>query len=141
MPSLKKSVMFSESTVNYIEARTKEDDEISWSKALNEGFKALQWLTKEALPDFDAQEWQAILNVYAGSFIEFNPPFRIASDMMDDAGAIALEELSPEYAALVKKVHGMSQLQQFAILDFVQKFWSKSWDGDMSEIIKQIKEQ
>lgn len=141
MPSIKKSVMFSEQTQAYIDARTRSDDQIAWSQALNEGFKALQWLTAESLPELTEGEWETILNVFSGSIIEFTPPFRIASDMMDDKGAIALEELDPEYAALVKKMHALSQVEQFAVLDFVQKFWAKDWKdcSDFAEIAAAIK--
>lgn len=53
MPSIKKSVMISDATFSYIDARTKHESEITWSQAINEGFKALKWLTDEALPDLD----------------------------------------------------------------------------------------
>lgn len=141
MASLKKSVMFSELTQAYITARTRSDSNIAWSQALNEGFKALQWLTTESLPELTEGEWETILNVYSGSIIELIPPFRIASDMMDDKGAIALEELEPEYADLVKKMHALSQVEQFAVLDFVQKFWAKDWKdcSDFAAIVDAIK--
>jgi|SRR5690625_2359700 len=142
MASIKKSVMFSDGTQAYIAARTKGGlDEISWSKALNEGFKALKWLADQALPDLSADEWQVILNAYAGSIVSFDPPYRVASDLMDDVGAISIEELEPSYAALVKKIHGMSQLEQYAIMDFVQKFWSRDWNGmSWDEIVRTIKD-
>lgn len=142
MPSIKKSVMFSELTQDYIAARTRSDDNIAWSEALNEGFKALKWLSQQALPELSAEEWQIILNAYAGSIVSFNPPYRVASDLMDDVGAISIEELEPEYAALVKKVHSMDQMGQYAIMDFVQKFWAKDWSDkpDFAAIAAEIKE-
>lgn len=143
MASVKKSVMFSDQTVAYIKARTREENEISWSQALNEGFKALAWVTKQSLPELSAKEWGMLLNVYAGCIVEFTPPFRIASDMMDDRGEISIETLDkvdPGYAALVRKMHGLSQIEQFAVLDFVQKFWSRSWNDckDWGEIYRKI---
>lgn len=142
MPSLKKSAMISEETQGYAAARTKTPiEEVTWSAPVNEAFKALKWLSNEALPDLSPSEWEVILNAYAGSIVSFNPPFRVASDLMDDAGAISLEELKPDHAAIVKRVHGMSQIEQFAIMDFVQKFWARDWSDceDFREIIDRIK--
>ena len=141
MPSLKKSVMFAEPTVNYIQARTKSDDDISWSQELNETFKALKWLSDECLPDLTETQWQHILNVYASSHIEFHPPYRIASDIMDSTGEIDLDELQPDLAETVKIVHKCSQAEQFAIMDFVKKFWSHNWSGekDFEAIVDKIK--
>ena len=141
MPSIKKSVMFSERTLDYIRNRVRSEDEIAWSQALNEGFKALSWLTKEALPDLNRSEWEVILNVYAGCIIEFHQPFRIASDIMDNFGALELAQLDPQVAAVATKIHGMSQMEQFAILDFVKIFWCNDWsqEPDFASIILKIK--
>lgn len=143
MPSIKKSVMFSEGTLDYINARVRHESDIGWSEVLNEGFKALKWLSSQALPDLTPDEWQYILNAYSGCMMSFNPPYRIASDLMDDAGAVSIEELTPEYAALVKKIHGMTQVQQYAIQDFIIKFWAggDKWNDakDFNEIIERIK--
>lgn len=143
MPSVKKSVMFSDQTVAYIKARTREENEISWSQALNEGFKALAWLTKQSLPELSDYEWQMLMNVYAGRIIKFTPPFRIASDMMDDRGEISietLEKVDQAYTMLVRKMHGLSQIEQFAVLDFIQKFWARDWNDckDWGEIYSKI---
>lgn len=142
MASLKKSVMFSELTQNYIRNRTRDENEIAWSQALNEGFKALSWLTRQSIPELSHREWEIILNVYAGSIIEFHAPFRIASDIMDNFGALELTELEPDVAGMVKKVYGMSQIEQFAIMDFVQIFWSNNWNAepDFDTIITKIKD-
>lgn len=143
MASVKKSVIFSEGTLDYIKARVRHESDIGWSEVLNEGFKALKWLSREALPDFTPKEWEYLLNVYNGCVMSFNPPYRIASDLMDDAGVISVEELAPEYAALVKKIHGMSQVQQYAIQDFIIKFWAggEKWNDakDFAEVIERIK--
>ena len=142
MPSIKKAVMFSEHSQNYIRARAKGEDEITWSGALNEGFKALSWLSRQALPDLSPGEWEKILNVYAGTWIELTPPFRIASDIMDHWGAIEIGQLDQDWGDLVRKIHAMSQIQQYAIMDFVQIFWSHNWTqaADFESIVKQIKE-
>lgn len=142
MASLKKSVMFSDATVKYIEARYRHSEDIGWSEALNESFNALKYITLSSLPDFSEEEWTTILNVYSGCAMSYKTffPLRIASDMMDAAGAISLEELAEDYASVVKKVHAMSQVEQFAILDFVQKFWCNDWNDceDFDEIKSKI---
>ena len=143
MPSIKKSVMFSEGTLDYINARVRHPSDIGWSEVLNEGFKALRWLSNQALPDLTPEEWEVILNAYSGCLMSFAPPYRIASDLMDDRGAISLDDVEPDYAALVKKIHAMTQVQQYAIQDFVIKFWAggDKWDDakDFGEIIEKIK--
>lgn len=142
MASMKKSVMFSDNTVSYIQSRTRHESEIAWSQALNEGFKALSWITRQALPELTTGEWTIILNVYAGTWIEFHPPFRIASDIMDNFGEVDITKLDDDIANLVKKVYAMSQIEQFAIMSFVQIFWANNWNGepDFDAIAAKIKE-
>lgn len=142
MASMKKSVMFSDKTVNYIQSRTRYESEIAWSQALNEGFKALSWITRQALPELTTGEWTIILNVYAGTWIEFHPPFRIASDIMDNFGEVDITQLDDDIADLVKKVYAMSQIEQFAIMSFVQIFWANNWNSepDFDAIAAKIKE-
>lgn len=142
MASLKKSVMFSDATCNFIRDRNKAEDEIMWSRELNEGFKALSWLTRQSLPDLAVADWEVILNVYAGSWIEFQPPFRIASDIMDHFGVVDINDLDPELRLQVVRLHGLSQPQQYAIMEFVRVFWSHDWSHtkDFKEVIWQIKE-
>lgn len=142
MASMKKSVMFSDNTVSYIQSRTRHESEIAWSQALNEGFKALSWITRQALPELTTGEWTIILNVYAGTWIEFHPPFRIASDIMDNFGEVDIIQLDDDIADLVKKVYAMSQIEQFAIMSFVQIFWANNWNGepDFDAIAAKIKE-
>jgi predicted small metal-binding protein len=143
MPSIKKSVMLNEGTLNYIKARVRDESDIGWSEVLNEGFRALKWLSNQALPDLTPEEWQYILNAYSACMMSFNPPYRIASDLMYSAGAVSIEELTPEYADLVKKIHAMSELEQYAIQDFAIKFLAggDKWNGckDFAEVIEKIK--
>ena len=142
MASIKKSVMISELTQSYIKSRTRYKSEIAWSQALNEGFKALSLITRQALPELSSREWEVILNVYAGTCIEFHPQLRVASDIMDTFGALELSELDPEVAEVVKKVYVMSQIEQFAIMNFVQIFWSNNWNSEpgFDAIAAKIKE-
>lgn len=141
MPSIKKSVMLSEQAQRYIDTRgyTKGGGEdYAWSEAVNETFKAAQWVAESSLPELSQAEWQHILNAHSGVIIDYTPPYRLASDLMDNVGAVSLEELDPDYAALVRKLHSMSQAAQFAVLDFTRKFWARAWSGDWDSIYAAI---
>lgn len=140
----KKSVFLSDLTVNWIISTTQKDyaahDGPKWSEAINATFEQFRYLLKTSLPELTINEWTVILNVYAGCYFPAHGvPARIASDMMDNVGAISIDELAEDYAALVKKVHDMSQVEQLAILYFVQIFWSQSWSGDWDDIASQVK--
>jgi hypothetical protein len=122
-----------------------DDDQNSgpqWTITINAALTNLQHIIISALPDLDDQEWQTILNCYAGTFFDGTPhtPARIASDLMDNIGAESLDELQPEYRALVEKIHALSQAEQLAILYFSQAFWAKSWKGqpDFASIKKAV---
>lgn len=81
----------------------------------------------QSLPKLTMDEWQMILSTYDGSWAEPHQPLSIATDIMDDKGAISLTDLTPEYATLVQKIHTLSQAEQLAIMDFVQKYWANDW--------------
>lgn len=142
----KKSVFLSDYTVAWIEATTSKhshDQGPKWSEAINATVEQFRFLLRESLPELNIDEWTAILNVYAGCYFPAHGiPSRIASDMMDNVGEISLEKLeqsSPDYAVLVKKIYAMSQLEQLAVLYFVQIFWSHDWNGEWPEIVTAIK--
>lgn len=148
--SIKKSVILTDFSHEFMKKRTRNlgnndtdnaDEPITWSRFINESINILEYLSKTELPELTSEECQIILNTYAGCFIELVPPFRIASDIMDDLGVVDLQNLAPEIANFVKKVHGFTQAQQFSILDFVRKFWvrDRSDCKDFSEIIQKIK--
>lgn len=115
-------------------------ENITWSRFINESIGLLDYIAKTELPKFSHHEWQIILNTYSGCLIELIPPFRVASDIMDDLGVVDLEKLDSEISCLIKKIHGLSQSQQYAILDFVRQFWARNWDHvkDFDEIINTI---
>lgn len=147
----KKSVFLSDYTVAWIDSTTskklngEELEGPKWSESINATFEQFRFLLRGALPDLDVSEWQAILNVYAGCYFPAHGvPVRIASDMMDNIGECDIanvEKLIPEYAALIRKVHGMQQVEQLAILYFVQIFWSNDWklSGEWSDVVAAIK--
>ena len=57
---------------------------------------------------------------------------------MDDLGL--LDVADHPHADLVKRIHAMSQAEQFAILTFVHIFWAGDWNdvADFSEVIARI---
>lgn len=142
--STKKSVFLSTPTVDWIESTTiNGDSNPKWSESINATFSQFRYLIAGALPELTMDEWQIILNVYAGSYLPAHgfPP-RIAGDIMDDVGAISIdsvENLMPKKAELIRKVHAMSQLEQLAVLYFAQIFWLNKWDSEWPEIVEAIK--
>jgi len=137
--SIKKSVFLSDQSEAIIRKMSRDDDHPQWSGIINQTLSAADWVFRQSLPDFTPEEWQAILNTYAGTCDTLQcHPYRVASDMMDDRGLIDVED-HPE-SELVKRIHGMTQAEQFAILTFVQIFWSNNWNdaADFSEVIATI---
>ena len=122
--------MLADATVRYMQDRTRDGEDILWSQMVNEGFKQLSWITQQSLPVLTPAEWEILLNVYAGSWLEFFPPFRIASDIMDNWGALELSQLDPAVADLAKKMHAMSQVEQYSIMEFVRIFWLHDWNQE-----------
>lgn len=146
--STKKSVFLADHTVEWIESSTSrkinwnEPEGPKWSEAINATFEQLRFLLRESLPDLSMEEWETLLNVYSGCYFPAHGvPARIASDMMDKIGAVDIGEVetnTPDYAALIRKTHKMSQPEQLAILYFVQIFWSTDWKGEWDEIFSSI---
>lgn len=150
--AIKKSVFLSDYSVEWIELTTKktlnnkELDGPKWSESINAAFEQLRFLLRSSLPSLSMDEWQAILNVYTGCYFPAHGvPARIASDMMDNIGAVDItivEERAPDYAALVRKTHAMSQLEQLAILYFVQIFWSNDWKmSEWEQVVSEIQQK
>lgn len=124
--SLKKSVMISDSAVKAIQARSRGDVGISWSQSINKAVTDLKTLCRVMLPKLDESEWVMILNVHNGSFLQDQTffPLRLASDVMDCYGVVDIGDLDEPHQALVRKLYAMSQAEQYAILDMVQKYWA-----------------
>lgn len=141
--SIKKSLMISDSTLDYINARTKADtSDVRWSHEVNKAFSQLGWTMRQALPDLTHGEWELLLNVYAGTWLDdFAPPFRIASDIMDHFGAVDLSTLDEDTQAVIRRMHGLSQVEQLAVMDFIQKYWSNDWSHckDFDHVIDEVK--
>jgi len=137
--SVKKSVLLDDHTVQIFEANRDPDTPIAWSRQVNRGIVIGDWLFKSSLPELTDGEWSVILSVYAGTCGSLeHPPYRIASDMMDDQGVIDINDHTD--ADLVKRIHGMSQAEQYAILTFNERYWNRDWSeySSFEEIINAI---
>ena len=121
-----------------------------WSFAVNRQFDLaaaraakLRWLAEQLLPDLSDQEWQLVLNAYAGTARDELEPqgrYRIASDVMDDHGIEILDGCEPEFQAAIRKLAGLSQAQQFAVAQFINWFWSESrTGGTLEEFLEQFR--
>jgi len=126
MPTIKPSVSLSEFSQELLGPYTKsERNPIGLSPAINMILERYDWIVGNSLPALNQDEWQLLLNIYSGSELSsYNPPYRIASDMMDSLGIIEVGEAPDQYQALIKKCYVMTQAQQLAILDKCQRFWS-----------------
>ena len=140
----KKNMSLSVETVEFLEARKMgPDNQIRWSPSVNSMFNQVRWILSQELPDLKNEEWQVIFNTYVGIALGgFHPPFRIASDVMDNNGEVDINNLDDKIANTIKKVHKLSQVQQWAIMDMVQKFWSRgdreidSFEDEINELKK-----
>ena len=112
-----------------------------WSVAVNATVDQFRYLIRNSLPDLSRDEWTIILNVYAGCYFPAHAiPARIASDMLDNVGVDSIEDITNEdYKALAIKVYGMTQIEQFAILYFVQIFFANKWNMEWDDIVAAIK--
>lgn len=136
-----KPIIFSASVVDYIEMRTKSNNETEWSQELDEAFKAMQWLSIAYLPELTDQQWRYIIDAYTDKKIQFSPPYNISSEMMASQGVVTLDKLELEHAETVNIVFQCSQAQQFAIMDLVKRYWARDWseEQDFSAIINKLK--
>lgn len=123
--SIKKSVMISDESVDYIEARNLAT-KINWSRSVNDALGELGKLYEVLLPPLTLDQWQVILDCYAGPVEVGTRPARIASDLLDHCGEVDLEALSEHYRETVLRVHQLNQAEQMAVLDVVRRFWLRS---------------
>lgn len=131
--SKKVGVYLTERSQEVITGLARDEGGPSTSGVINAVLERYRWVCKSTLPDLTTLEWETLLNVYTGcEMSSYSPPYRVASDMMDDRGEVdlaVLAETDPDYAELVRKVHAMTQAEQLAIIDFCQRFWSRDWSS------------
>jgi hypothetical protein len=120
---VKKSVFINDKTAAWIATTTTEGGAApTWSESINTTFRQFSYLLKDALPEFTDAEWEFIANIYETRKAPAHQcPARIAGDIMDSLGIISLDH-EPN-AELIKRLHGMSQTEQMAVLYFIQIYW------------------
>lgn len=146
MSSIKKSVMLGKNTQKYISARFRkehEQDVFAWSQGLNGAVSTLQFVLANSLPDLTEKEWFVVLNVFNGTMWDderIESFLSIATRMMDDVGAIDVNQLDPDYKAIVIKMHGLSAVEQYAVSDMCRKFWANRQEAaPLLEMIEKLK--
>lgn len=122
----KKSVHISQTAEIYISNRTLQGESKNYSAHINNAFEQLAHLTRAEKPELSKSEWVELYNVYAGSDLtRLVMPFDLADDLRTHYGT-----LSQDLTALYNKLAGMTQAQQFAVLDAVRVYWASGEDGN-----------
>lgn len=122
----KKSIHISENAELYITDRTLQGENKNYSAHINNALEQLAHLAKSEKPLLENQEWVELYNVYAGSdLIRLAMPFDLADDLRTHYGT-----LPQDLTALCEKLAGMTQAQQFAVLDAVRVYWASGYEQD-----------
>ena len=96
----------------------------NYSAHVNNAFEQLAHLARTEKPELSKSEWIEIYNVYAGSDLtRLAMPFDLADDLRTHYGT-----LPQDLTALYDKLAGMTQAQQFAVLDAVRVYWASGED-------------
>lgn len=146
MPSIKKSIMISDKSQAYIVCRFRKEDAqdvFSWSQGINGAVSTLQFILANSLPELTEYEWECVLNTFNGTMWDderIESFLSIASRMMDNIGAVDINEVEENYANAVRKMHALTAVEQYAVADMCRKFWSDSHkESTMAEIIDSLK--
>lgn len=122
----KKSIHLSGAAEQYIADRTAQAEKPNLSAHINNAFEQLAHLTRAEKPELSKSEWVELYNVYAGSDLtRLVMPFDLADDLRTHYGT-----LPQDLTALYNKLAGMTQAQQFAVLDAVRVYWASGEDGN-----------
>lgn len=120
----KKSIHISDVAELYITDRTPQGENKNYSAHINNALNQLAHLSKSEKPLLGNQEWVELYNVYAGSDLtRLVLPFDLADDLKAHYGT-----LPKDLTALYDKLAGMTQAQQFAVIDAVRLFWASGED-------------
>lgn len=120
----KKSVHISQAAEIYISDRTLQGENRNYSAHINNAFEQLAHLAQAEKPELSKSEWVELYNVYAGSDLtRLAMPFDLADDLRAHYGT-----LPQDLTALYDKLAGMTQAQQFAVLDAVRVYWTSGED-------------
>ena len=119
----KTAVHLSDNTWQYITDRTLQGEQKGLSAHINNAFEQLAHLAREK-PKLSKSAWVELYNVYAGSDLtRLVMPFDLADDLRTYYGTLPLD-----LTVLYNKLAGMTQAQQFAVLDAVRVYWASGCD-------------
>lgn len=122
----KTAVHLSKTPLQYVTDRTPQGEQKGLSAHINNAFEQLAHLARAEKPKLSKSEWVELYNVYAGSDLtRLVMPFDLADDLRTHYGT-----LPQDLTALYNKLAGMTQAQQFAVLDAVRVYWASGEDGD-----------
>ena len=120
----KKSIHISENAELYITDRTPQGEKPNLSAHINNAFEQLAHLARAEKPELSKSEWIELYNVYAGrDLTRLVMPFDLADDLKTHYGT-----LPQDLTALYDKLAGMTQAQQFAVIDAVRLFWASGYE-------------
>nr|DAR35248.1 MAG TPA: hypothetical protein [Caudoviricetes sp.]DAT31981.1 MAG TPA: hypothetical protein [Caudoviricetes sp.] len=121
----KTAVNLSKNALQYITDRTQQGEQKGLSAHINNAFEQLAHLARVEKPELSKSEWIELCNIYAGSDLtRLAMPFDLADDVRAHYGT-----LPQELTALYDKLAGMTQAQQFAVLDAVRVYWASGEDA------------
>lgn len=122
----KTAVHLSKGALQYVTDRTPQGEQKGLSAHINNAFEQLAHLAQVEKPELSKSEWIELYNIYAGSDLtRLVMPFDLADDLRTHYGA-----LTQDLTALYNKLAGMTQAQQFAVLDAVRVYWASGEDGN-----------
>lgn len=121
----KTAVNLSKNALRYITDRTQQGEQKGLSAHINNAFAQLAHLAHAEKPELSKSEWVELYNVYAGSDLtRIALPFNLAEDLITHYGT-----LPQDLTALYDKLAGMTQAQQFAVIDSVRVYWASGEDA------------
>ena len=121
----KTAVNLSKNALQYITDRTQQGEQKGLSAHINNAFEQLAHLARVEKPELSKSEWIELFNIYAGSDLtRLAMPFDLADDVRTHYGT-----LPQELTALYDKLAGMTQAQQFAVIDSVRVYWASGEDA------------
>lgn len=122
----KTAVHLSKGALQYVTDRTPQGEQKGLSAHINNAFEQLAHLARAEKPELSQAEWIELYNVYAGSDLtRLTLPFDLADDLHTHYGT-----LPQDLTALYDKLSGMTQAQQFAVIDAVRLFWASGYEQD-----------
>ena len=122
----KTAVHLSKGALQYVTDRTPQGEQKGLSAHINNALEQLAHLARAEKPELSQAEWIELYNVYAGSDLtRLTLPFDLADDLRTHYGT-----LPQDLTALYDKLSGMTQAQQFAVIDAVRLFWASGYEQD-----------